>query len=399
MLEIVSDKSVRPVNLFRGGSVSNLVGQVLATAFKEGHVKPSRNGDSKALRNAIMVLDRPRNRHLNLEGRKSNIFQMIAETIWVMAGERKVTGFLEFFLPRAPQYSDDGTNWHGAYGPRIYAYGQLENVVAELQANPDTRRAVIMIADITRDSKGAIEAQYGEGHSPKDIPCNREIHFNIYNGLLSMKVIQRSGDLLFGAGSINPFEFTFLHELVVEMLQARGVAVELGEYIWDVTDAHYYTAFEEQVDAVAKQGYGDRFLELPKFSLTEPALGTKFNTADEVRDFFSSLLYILDNLRNTLINYVDRANQGGTPLDRAGTLYAMKSAEDSIQRTLEGANVDPKGQLANYLRALLPYIYTKATGVTADVTLFYHMRRDSDFAFSLRESPFRKFPIAFVEQE
>lgn len=72
---------------------------------------PSRNGDCRSLYEFTYRLTDPLKRHLNLVGRKSNIFQLIGETLWVLSGSGKVTGYLETLMPRAPQYSDDGVVW------------------------------------------------------------------------------------------------------------------------------------------------------------------------------------------------------------------------------------------------------------------------------------------------
>jgi hypothetical protein len=196
----------------------------------------------------------PRSRHLHLHGRKSNIFQLIAETFWVMAGANAVTPYLDFFLPRAKNYSDDGVTWHGAYGPRLHRYSQFQTAVDQFRNDGiNTRRSFVTIADPTIDNLEAIEAVYGEGHVPKDIPCNRELHFYVENGEFHTKCIQRSGDLLFGTGSINPFEFSFIHELMYNEVKKIHPTVKLGSYRWHVTNAHVYSDFIDQFDAVLEE--------------------------------------------------------------------------------------------------------------------------------------------------
>jgi hypothetical protein len=109
-------------------------------------------------------------RHLSLAGRKSNIFQLVGETIWVLSGSGKVTGYLETLMPRAPQYSDDGVVWRAAYGPRLFAYNQLTDVIKFFERDGKmTRRAVVSIFFPEYDTFTQLEK---EGLSDsKDFSC------------------------------------------------------------------------------------------------------------------------------------------------------------------------------------------------------------------------------------
>ena len=151
-----------------GKTVSQAVAESFEAILNDGHHQESRNGGATALYNVNLVVTNPRCRHLNLNGRTSNIFQLIAETFWVMAGANAVRPYLEFFLPRAANYSDDGETWHGAYGSRLYKYNQIDDAVKLLAADKFSRRAVIQIAMPELDSKPAIEGLYGKDHcSPR----------------------------------------------------------------------------------------------------------------------------------------------------------------------------------------------------------------------------------------
>ena len=120
-------------NIIRGDSVSEVMYAALDKLQKEGIRVESRNGSALSLYNTNLIVDNPRARTLHLNGRSSNVFQLIAETLWVASGSDVVDGFLEFFLPRAKQYSDDGMTWAGAYGPRMYAHDQFQDVLAAFE--------------------------------------------------------------------------------------------------------------------------------------------------------------------------------------------------------------------------------------------------------------------------
>lgn len=236
--------------------IGDTLNSVIRQAFKyikdDGILIDTRNGSALTVFNPTFILTNPRARHLYIPGRKSNIFQLMAETLWVLDGNAVVKDHLEFFLPRALNYSDDGQTWHGAYGPRLEAHRQLEGLVKIFQSEGvTTRRAVVMIADPEKDS--AYNLLEKGIDRPRDICCNRELHFYVDPRVgFCLKVIQRSGDMLFGAGSINPFEFTVIQELVYNSLRSYGLLndVSLGHYIWTVTNAHVYSAFEGQLNDV-----------------------------------------------------------------------------------------------------------------------------------------------------
>lgn len=122
-----------------------------------------REHDTIELRNRQIELEYPLERCIVTPRRHNNIFATVAETIWVVAG-RNDLGFLSHYLPRAPDFSDDGCTWRAGYGPRIRKWqgvDQLAEVVRILRANSDSRRAVMSIFDPAQDF---VES--------KDIPCN-----------------------------------------------------------------------------------------------------------------------------------------------------------------------------------------------------------------------------------
>lgn len=234
----------------RGEDINDTVVEALEYIMKRGKEIHTRNGSARFVNDLTLQIDNPQRRHLSLDGRKYNIYQLMAETFWVASGSGEISPFLEFFLPRAKNYSDDGKTWHGAYGPRMLAHGQLEDLINTFRREGlSTRRAILMIADPALDNLQAIKEKY-DSEAPKDIPCNREMAFYVVDNKLNAKVIQRSGDLIFGTGSINPFEFTFIQEMVYNMLLEYFPELELGVYRWHITNAHIYSDYYDQAKAI-----------------------------------------------------------------------------------------------------------------------------------------------------
>lgn len=189
----------------------------LSRALKtQGWEVDSRDGDSRSrvleMTWVRTTLTNPVNREILVESRKANIFAQIAETMWVLSGRNDVE-WLERYLPRASQFSDDGIVWRGGYGPRIRCWDgidQIQNAIGILNSDRVSRRAVIQIYDPDRDAMPG-----------KDIPCNNWIAMNSRLGQLDMGVALRSNDLIWGWSGINAFEWSTLQEIIAFELGIR----------------------------------------------------------------------------------------------------------------------------------------------------------------------------------
>lgn len=173
---------------------------------------------------------RPQERVLFIPGRGANPFFHFFEALWILAGREDVE-FLAQFNPRMAEYSDNGQVFHAPYGRRLRRCGethwdQLAEVIALLQADPDTRRAVLQIWDADLDL----------GTDSKDLPCNTTIYLKIREGRLHMTVCNRSNDALWGAYGANVVQFSTLQEYLATM-----IGVEVGLYHQISDSFHVYT--------------------------------------------------------------------------------------------------------------------------------------------------------------
>lgn len=235
--------------------------------IENGDRIPSRNGDTLEIINPTIEFTDPRNRHLYLKGRTSNIYASIIETIWVLAGKSELEPLMNLALPRAKNYSDDGVTWRGSYGPRLYKNGSLDHIIQMfLKDGINTRRACLSIWHPDLDTISSINDQ-GYPDS-KDYPCNNFIYFWIRDYKLNMKVTLRSNDVLFGLSAINVFEWTTLMECVYRMLINTGKfgGLNLGSYFHNPISLHLY-------DETSKQAYE----LLSKENIDENALRSEGN--------------------------------------------------------------------------------------------------------------------------
>jgi thymidylate synthase len=213
----------------------------------QGHTVTVRNSVTKEADGISFRISTPEKRVIVTQHRNNNIFAQIAETCWMLSGRDDVE-FLEHYLPRAGDFSDDGKTWRAGYGPRIREWirlvdvanghgvqeeyiDQLEGVVELLKKDLYTRQAVISIWDPARDL----------GVVSKDIPCNNWLHFLVRNNIntnvpeLNMYVAIRSNDLIWGASGINWFEWSVLQAVVAS---AAGIGV--GSVVYNVSSLHIY---------------------------------------------------------------------------------------------------------------------------------------------------------------
>jgi hypothetical protein len=314
---------------------------------------PSRNGDCHSLYDFSYRLLDPRQRHLHLSGRKSNIFQLVGESLWILAGSDNVLGYLETFLPRAPQYSDDGQTWRAGYGPRLVRYNQLNDVVEFFRKDGKmTRRAVVSIHDPSRDTFTQLKVVYGQDDT-KDLPCNLMLLFYVTpDDFFHCKVLNRSNDSVFGMG-INLTEFSIIQEMIYEQVVQIHPELKLGMLTVNSNNFHCYEFTRPQLDAVLSNPYSD-----PVTMVDSVSLGV------------TDLRLCQQSMANFIEQVVD-----------------IKDPYDILDDTMLGYT--PTGQLAHYVEIMRHYFAARnGSDVTLNVDSY-----QSDLIYAVVKSPFRKFNI------
>lgn len=204
-----------------------------------GKEEDSRNGPVRSIPYPVMLeIENPVERLITDCNRDANPFFHCMEFIWMVAGSNDVQ-WLSQFNKRMMDYSDDGITLHGAYGDRWrdsfrinHKHKEWENpgcqiskAVEMLQDNPKDRRVIVQMWDTERDL----------GADSKDLPCNTQIMFRVYDGHLDMLVTNRSNDLIWGMMGSNVVHFTMLQELV-----ALAAGYKIGKYRVVSNNLHVY---------------------------------------------------------------------------------------------------------------------------------------------------------------
>jgi len=177
--------------------------------------------------------------------RDCNPFFHLMEFVWMLAGRQDVA-WISQFNKNMETYSDNGVDFHGAYGYRwrkwhwgTYSYiDQLQGIITELKENPESRRAVSAMWDPERDLN----------RISKDIPCNTHVYFKIRNHALHATVCCRSNDVIWGCYGANVVQFSMLQVLLAGALgYAVGTLTQISDS-WHVypSNPRYKEIFEAQ---------------------------------------------------------------------------------------------------------------------------------------------------------
>jgi len=209
-----------------------------------GYQRDSRNGPVRLFPMPVTtVYERPRERVIFWPERDANPFFHLMEALWMLGG-RNDLAFVEQFVKRMREFSDDGKTLHGAYGfrwRRHFDVDQLRTIAVQLQNNPDDRRCVLTMWDPAVDL----------GRSGRDVPCNTQAYFSIQDSRLNMTVLNRSNDLVWGAYGANAVHFSLLQEYLASL-----IGVSVGTYYQVSNNLHAYLSTLEQVRPLAISSAG-----------------------------------------------------------------------------------------------------------------------------------------------
>lgn len=144
---------------FQASNIHEALQMGLEYLLHEGVEEDSRNGKVLVAPGPVCTeYTAPRNRVLFSPTRDANPVFHFHEALWILSGSNDVM-FVEYFAKNMRAYSDDGATSWGAYGWRarkFYGWDQLEAIIAELKANPTSRRCVLGLWNTMGDYEGPL---------------------------------------------------------------------------------------------------------------------------------------------------------------------------------------------------------------------------------------------------
>ncbi|APV52561.1 thymidylate synthase [Betaproteobacteria bacterium GR16-43] len=171
-----------------------------------------------------------------LTTKKVHTKSIVHELLWFLQGSTNVGYLREHGVTIWDEWADAkgelgpvyGHQWRSWPTPSGGHVDQIAQVLAQLRANPDSRRLVVSawnVADIPRMALA---------------PCHALFQFYVAEGRLSCQLYQRSADIFLGV----PFNMASYALLTLMVAQVTGL--KPGDFVHTLGDAHLYLNHVEQ---------------------------------------------------------------------------------------------------------------------------------------------------------
>ena len=188
-----------------------------------------------------------------LTTKKLHLKSIIYELLWFLRGETNVRFLREHGVTIWDEWADENgdlgrvygaqwMDWRGQNGARI---NQIDDVIEQIQKDPDSRRLIVSAWNPAEISEMALP------------PCHALFQFYVQNGELSCQLYQRSADLFLGV-PFNIASYALLTMMVAQVCELRP-----GEFVHTFGDLHLYQNHLEQ----AREQFSRDFRPLPRMQL------------------------------------------------------------------------------------------------------------------------------------
>ena len=170
--------------------------------------------------------------------KKLHLKSIIHELLWFLMGETNVRYLKETGVSIWDEWAKEG----GELGP-VYGYqwrswptpsgghiDQIAQVIAQIKANPDSRRLIVSAWNVADIPNMALA------------PCHAFFQFYVADGKLSCQLYQRSADIFLGV------PFNIASYALLTMMVAQVCELAPGDFIWTGGDCHLYSNHLEQAD-------------------------------------------------------------------------------------------------------------------------------------------------------
>ncbi|MGH7936222.1 MAG: thymidylate synthase [Chthoniobacterales bacterium] len=165
-----------------------------------------------------------------LTTKKLHLKSIIHELLWFLRGETNVRSLREAGVTIWNEWANEdgelgrvyGAQWRDWRGPNDEHIDQIDNVIAQIKSNPDSRRLIVTAWNPAEVDAMALP------------PCHALFQFHVQEGALSCQLYQRSADLFLGV----PFNIAS-YALLTKMV-AQVCSLTSGEFIHTFGDLHLY---------------------------------------------------------------------------------------------------------------------------------------------------------------
>jgi thymidylate synthase len=235
MTDVLTPSAIQATGIAAPGDGANpadaaylaLMGHVLA----HGADKADRTGTgTRSVFGYQMRFDLSRGFPL-LTTKKLHLRSIIHELLWFLRGETNVAYLRENGVTIWDEWADAtgelgpvyGYQWRSWPAPDGRHIDQIAEVIAQIRANPDSRRLIVSAWNVADIPSMALA------------PCHAFFQFYVADGRLSCQLYQRSADIFLGV----PFNIASYALLTMMVAQVCGLAP--GDFVHTLGDAHLYS--------------------------------------------------------------------------------------------------------------------------------------------------------------
>ncbi len=171
-----------------------------------------------------------------LTTKKLHIKSIIYELLWFLRGDTNIQYLNEHGVTIWDEWADETgdlgrvygaqwRDWRGGNGVRV---DQIDNVIAQMKSNPQSRRLIVSAWNPAEIENVALP------------PCHVLFQFYVQDGELSCQLYQRSADLFLGV----PFNIASYSLLTIMVAQVCDLGP--GDFVHTFGDLHLYNNHLEQ---------------------------------------------------------------------------------------------------------------------------------------------------------
>jgi thymidylate synthase len=171
-----------------------------------------------------------------LTTKKLHVKSIIYELLWFLQGDTNVKYLNDHGVTIWDEWADEdgdlgriyGAQWCDWRTPDGRSINQVDQVIAQIKKNPDSRRHIVSAWNA------------GELDKMNLAPCHALFQFYVTDGELSCQLYQRSADLFLGV------PFNIASYALLTLMVAQVCDLKPGEFVHTFGDLHLYSNHLEQ---------------------------------------------------------------------------------------------------------------------------------------------------------
>jgi thymidylate synthase len=165
-----------------------------------------------------------------LTTKKLHIKSIVYELLWFLRGDTNIRYLNEHGVTIWDEWADEngelgrvyGAQWRDWRGGNGVHVDQIDNVIAQIKSNPQSRRLIVSAWNPAEIDRMALP------------PCHVLFQFYVQDGELSCQLYQRSCDLFLGV------PFNIASYSLLTMMMAQAVDLAPGDFVHTFGDLHLY---------------------------------------------------------------------------------------------------------------------------------------------------------------